>query len=33
MGDRKGMSDIEAMAEAADLMSMGDSVSVQLRTN
>jgi replication factor C subunit 1 len=33
MGERRGPQDIEAMAAASDLISMGDSVNVQLRTN
>jgi hypothetical protein len=33
MGDRKTIDDIEKMADAADYISMGDSVSRQVRYN
>lgn len=33
MGDRRGLDDIESMAMAADYMSLGDEINVQLRTN
>ncbi len=33
MGDRNRPQDLEAMAAASDLISMGDSINVQLRTN
>ena len=33
MGDRRGPQDIEDMATAADFISMGDQVNLQLRTN
>ena len=33
MGDRSNMDDINKMAEAAEFMSLGDSVNVQLHTN
>jgi replication factor C subunit 1 len=33
MGDRKSMEDIEAMASAAEYISLGDIASRQLRQN
>lgn len=33
MGDRRGPDDIEAMAKAAEFISLGDTCNVQLRTN
>lgn len=33
MGDRRDRFDLDAMADAAEYISMGDSISVQLRTN
>ena len=33
MGDRNKIDDIEKMADAADFISLGDSISRQVRTN
>lgn len=33
MGERNSIKDIEAMADAAEYMSLGDSVNVQVRKN
>ncbi len=33
MGDRKSLEDVERLADAADYISLGDSVSRQLRYN
>ncbi len=33
MSDRRSMADVEAMATAAEFISLGDSCNVQLRTN
>ena len=33
MGDRKTFNDVEAMANAADFISLGDDISRQIRTN
>lgn len=33
LGERKTLADVEAMADAADSISFGDSISIQVRKN